>query len=280
MFTGIQKISVYDPATGIVVQFNNIAPEGEFQDGKFVDENAAGQMLYAGDDAAFEFMTMGEESGLDQIKDWMDNETPVRLVAYGLEQHLLWYEDSFVHIRKGFDPAVGKRNRHTIRIVKKGLSNNITVGTNLLAMVNGWADVNTDNLADNYEIVGAMVPASFTGGVQRLTTAGVQSGLRFRAANLLIFPVAGAKLQLSVRVDTLTNGESLTILAELLNYASVALANESALLSAGVKSFTTPANFYKVRLNLLNGDVSGALNALLAYPYLGVQFGSHRDFTY
>ena len=60
MFTGIQKISVYDPATGTTVQFNNIAPEGEFQDGKFGDEDSQGRMLYAGDDAAFELLKQAQ----------------------------------------------------------------------------------------------------------------------------------------------------------------------------------------------------------------------------
>lgn len=280
MFTGIQKISVYDPATGTVVQFNHISPEGEFQDGKFADESSSGQMLYAGDDAAFEFMTMGEETGLSQIKSWMENETPVRLVALGLEQHVLWYEDSFVHLKKGFDPAVGKRNRHTIRIVKKGISNNIKIGTNLMAMAYGWADANTNNLADNYSIVGSLNATSFTAGVQRLQTIGVETGLVFGPTADLIFPIVGAKLQFSVRVDTLTNGAALTILARLLNFASGTLASESALLSVGLKNFTTPANFYKATLQVLSGSSGGALNALLAYPFLGIQFGTHKVYTY
>lgn len=279
MFTGIQKIAVYDPATGTVVQFNQISPEGEFSDGKFSDETSIGQMLYAGDDASFEFMVM-EETGLSQIKTWMEDETPVRLVSLGLEQHVLWREDSFVILKKGFDPAVGKRNRHTIRIVKKGVSNNIVVGTNLLQMAYGWVDANTNNIADNYEIVGSMTATSFTAGVQRLQTVGAQTGLKFRQTSTLIFPIVGANLQFSARVDTLTNGSTLRILAELQNFASGSLANESALLSVGLKNFTTPASMYKMRLNVLEGDSSGSLNALLAYPYLGVQFGAHRDLTY
>ena len=281
MFTGIQKVSVYDPATGTVVQFDNIAPETEFSNEKFGDENAAGRLLYAGDNDSFEFMTMGEESGLAQIKTWMEDETPVRLVAYGLEQHLLWYEDSFIHLKKGFDPVVGKRNRHSIKIVKKGISNNILIGTNLLAMVFGWADVADNGLADNYELVGDLVGDDFTvGKVQELSTVILETGLKFRPNADLVFPVVGANLQHSVRVDALVNGAALTIRAELMNFAGGSLVNETALLSVGLKNFTTPANTYKIWLNPLYGDGSAALTADIAHPYLGVQKGAHVDIEY
>lgn len=280
MFTGIQKISVYDPATGTTVQLNNVAPEGEFSDGKFADESSSGQMLYAGDDASFEFMTLGEESGLSQIETWMENETEVRLVALGLDQHILWYENSFVHLAKGFDAAVGKRNRHTIRISKKGISNNIFVGNNLLAMYYDWLDSQPDNIADGYEVVGSMTASTFSSFVQRLTTTGAQTGLKFRPTADLIFPIVGANLQLSVRVDTLTNGAALEILAELKNFAGGSLADESDLLSTGFVEFTTPASMYGVRVNPLDGDSSDSLLADIAYPFLGVQYGEHKDFSY
>ncbi len=279
MKTGIQKVSVYDPATGTVVQINNVNPEANFEDALFEVEDGKGRILFGGRDPSFEFMSL-DLAGFSQLETWMEDETPVRLVTLGVEQHILWYESSLMTVRKNYGAQVGDRNGFTVKIQSSGGTPNILMGTNLLKMYFDWVDdVAPSNQADNYDTVGSISADAFTAFVQTLTTIGVQT-VAFQTDEYLIYPIANAKMQLSVRVDTLTNGTALVVLAEIENYASGFLADESALLSVGFKEFETPSNTYKMRLNILSGETDDNLDADLAYPFLGVQYGKHKDINY
>ena len=279
MKAGIQKVSVYDPATGDVVQINNVNPDAEFADGVFEVEDGKGRILFGGKDPVFEFMSF-DLAGFAQLETWMEDETPVRLVTLGIEQHILWYESSLITVRKNYGAQVAGRNGYTVKIQSKGGTPNILMGTNILNMVNGWLDFDTDNEADNYEVSGSISADDFSANVQTLVTSGSQTGVAFRTDTFIIYPIANAKMQISSRVDTLTNGSVLIIEAEIQNFASGSLADESALLSVNFKLFTTPASTYKIRCNVLKGNTDGSLNALLAHPFLGVQYGVHKDLLF
>lgn len=280
MKTGIQKVSVYDPATGIVVQMNNINPDANFEDANFEVENGIGQLLFSGKDPTLEFMSY-DLAGFTQLETWMEDETPVQLVTLGVEQHILWYESSKITVKKEYGSQVSGRNGFRVKIQSRGGTPNILMGTNLLQMFFGWQDaVAPNNQADNYDIVGSMTASSFNNGVQTLNTSGAQTGLKFRSNAFIIYPIANAKMQISTRVDILTNGAALLILAEIQTYSIGSLADESALLSIGLKEFITPASTYKIRANILQGDSSGSLTADIAYPFLGIQYGVHKDIVF
>lgn len=280
MKTGMRKAAIYDPATGTVVQINNLSPDGEFQKGSFEAENSAGGKLYGGPDSNIEIMSF-EMGGFAQLQTWMNDETLLNLVVFGIEEHILWYEPTPIVVKKNYGMAVGSRNGFTITMESAAGENNILQGSNLLQTFFDWKDaVAPTNQADNYDIVGSMTASLFSSFVQTLITSGAQTNIRFLTNASLIFPIANAKMQLSVRVDTLVNGASLVILVDPLNYASATLGTQSALLSVGFIEFTTPANTYKLECNILRGDSDGSLDCDLAYPYLGVQLGAHKVILY
>lgn len=278
MKTGIQKVSIYDPATGTVVQCNNVSTDAEFNKSGFETENSKGQMLYSGDESSFEF-TSFDENIFTQLEAWMKAETDLNMVVLGVDENILWYEPSKITVNKIYLPAVGNRNGYRIKISKKGGLHNIYTGANMLYLLNGWADADINGIADNYTKAGVST-TTFVAPYQQITASAGATGLLFTAPDF-IFPIAGAKLQLSTNI-ILFSGESsgLNITAVLKSFAGATLQSESIIITTGLIEFVTPANFYKATINLLNGIAVDPLTYRFQYPYLGIPRGAHIDLLY
>jgi len=278
--SGIKKVAIYDPATGTVVQINNLSPDGSIEMPSYNSENAAGNLLYAGNEWNFEFVS-NELAGFSQLETWMKNETPVRLVVLGIEEHILWYESSEIYVKKQYGSVVGNRNSYLVGIRFAGYTDNIKTGMNLLHIINGWVDANTDEVADNYTLIGGNFdtkdfdPVTF---VQNLGTSSAQIGAEFKSGEI-IFPIAGAELQLSFNKVSLANEGSVKLAVDQYLYGGFDSTNNVGI-STALLNFTTIDSFYKLVALLIDGSTSNGFDVEMKYPYLGVRLGEHKDITY
>jgi len=277
--TGIKKVSIFDPVTGTVVQINNLAPEGEIAMPAFNHENAAGQMLYAGNEFNFEFVSY-ELGAFAQLETWMKNETQVELVALGIEENILWYEPAEIKVKKQYGAAVGGRNGYVVSIRFAGTTDLIKTGMNLLHILNGWVDVDVNEVADNYTAQGAALDTKDfddATGVQNLgSTAG---GVVSFYAPMLIFPIAGADLQLSFDKISLTTPGALTLEIDQYLFGGFDSVDNTPLTNA-ILEFTTVTDFYKMLAKVFDGTASAGFDIECKYPYLGVPLGEHKNILY
>ena len=152
MKTGIKKIAFYDPLTGTTVQLNTISTESVITIREpYSVEDGSGNMIYAGEQSQVE-ATAFDADGYAQLKTWMENETELNMVAYGVEAHILWYENAPITVKQNIGSAVGNRNSFTVTIAAKGGVQDIHFGSNLLFFAKGWADSDSDGTADGYTI--------------------------------------------------------------------------------------------------------------------------------
>ncbi|KKP28293.1 MAG: hypothetical protein UR18_C0006G0005 [Candidatus Nomurabacteria bacterium GW2011_GWE2_31_40] len=266
--TGQKKISIYDPATGTVVQLNNISEEGEFEKkGAFI-KTSAGSRMYSGDESKAEFLSL-DWTGYDQLVTWMKERTPVRFVTYGLDEHILWYEDTLitVDLKTVFSPY--KRSGFKIYFEKAGGVHEIYKGANLLYKAKGWKDVDTSNKADNYIIntSGGSFTFLFQNGMQKISCV-TDGNLTFAAT--LVYPISGITLNLFQRfgVDNNIIQDQYTYIKD---FGGSPLTNVHGPRS-NVLSATSPANVYTFELYLINANysmVSGNIIQIYS-PYLGL----------
>lgn len=256
--TGQKKISIYDPATGTVVQLNNISEEGEFEKkGSFIRTSAGGRM-YSGDESKAEFLSL-EWTGYDQLVSWMKNRTPVRFVTYGLDEHILWYEDTLltVDLKTVFSPY--KRSGFKIYFEKAGGVHSIYKGSNILYALFGWQDSNSDGLAD-----GLFSPATntFTNEIQRFTIPITAIDIRFS----LVYPIVGAELTFGANLISLDNN-SIHQRVFIGSFANSSLYN-IAFSHGAIQTFTTPAACYNINLYFVSDSVLSQTILEIKYPIL------------
>lgn len=279
MKTGVKKISIYDPATGTVVQLNQILAEGNIQLSRLENELGSGNMAYAGDESVYEFTAIGDgiDAAFTQLETWMKADTAVRMATYGVEACILWYEDSKVSVTKTVFHQVGQRNGIKVKISAKGGEHSIFTGKNILYAYLKWIDDNEDEIADGYAESQTDV-TSFDNSVQTIVALGSSSPV-FKAASDLIYPIAGAKLELGVNLvgsEGLTAGIDISAVCR--NFAGNALQTSADDLVDGFVQFTTPSATYKISLNIITGTVGDdPLTVDLKYPYLGVQLGGYQQ---
>lgn len=267
--SGLKKISVYDPATGTVVQLNKVSSEGDFKHEPLSEEGSKGNLVFSGYDSLFEFMAF-DDTGYDQLESWMKNETEVNLVTHGMQEHLLWYEPSLITVKKDFGFKVGNRNGFTVKISKTGGIQNICTGQNLIYSLFGWADSDNNNIADGYAIHNEFnLFYTFINGAQNL---GYKNAL---PANYnigpVVYPISGIDLEFFL-------GEVLTNIpgpqsVEICNYDF----NEGTIV--GVKGdvtthikFRTPGNIYKFYIFMPGWDFIWGNGQSMNFkiPYLGL----------
>jgi len=100
MISGIQKLSIYDPATGTTVQLNHISTGSTFKiKDVLTEEDGKGGTVYAGDDSEAKIVSF-DTAGFSQLETWMNNGTPINFVAYGLEDNILWYENTTMDVNE------------------------------------------------------------------------------------------------------------------------------------------------------------------------------------
>lgn len=130
---GLSKISIYDPATQTVAQFNQVKGEGQLVVNPIdADPDSQGGIPYAGDLSELEAMVYDLGAAEDQVKSWMEDNTPVSAVGYGLQVNFYWFEQSRVRILKPNYFGSGQRRRATISMRKEGGIHTIDSVVNLL----------------------------------------------------------------------------------------------------------------------------------------------------
>jgi hypothetical protein len=263
--SGLKIVSVYDPATGTVVQLNKIAPDGEFKKEALYSETTKDGLLYAGDDSSFEFLAF-DDTGFDQLETWMKTLTPVRLVTYGVEDNILWYEDATITVKRSFGFKVGQRNGFTVKISKSGGEHAIYIGANIFAAYPGWKDTNLDNVVDGYSNSGSAARTPYFGdGKQRflLTTTG---SLYF--SKNLIYPIAGAELSYFINKGSNdTGGYRYQITFE--SFANAVL-SDNYFTDNIVQNIKTSVNSWKITCYFATVENLASGNCVDQYiPYLG-----------
>lgn len=270
MISGIQKISVYNPANGVVVQLNKISG-GDFTIKEPLEsKNVDGQLIYDGHKSFVEFASY-DDTGFDQLESWMIAKTPVRLVAAGVEQNLLWYESSPITVRKNYLSKAGSRNFFTVRIAKEKGTHSIHLFANLLRSGGKWEDANTDGLADLFTKI-APISHQFSATVQTLYGTNGNNG-SVRA--LFEFPISG--LPIYGRVNkTLHIGNDITIFMAHLNFAGSIITSASGENIA----LTTPALTYKINyfIDINVTDPSNEFNFRL--PYVGLKRSTYSNINF
>ncbi len=191
--SGINKIAVYEPVSKTVVQLNKIASDGNFDAPVQTVEDSTGAGRYAGIDASFD-CNVYDATGYDQLKIWMQQQTPLRLVASGVDENVLWYQDSVIVVKRVYLPQVGKLNGFNIKIAYKGGTSGIKAISNLILGNSLWNDANLDGKVDSLSFPAGLYNSSFSNDEQILTSGGAENKV---ITALVEFPIAGANIESS-----------------------------------------------------------------------------------
>jgi len=270
--SGLRKVSVYDPVTGTTVQMNKVGPDGTFEKVPQGQENGKGSMVYAGDESVIEFPSF-DDAGFSQLETWMKDKTPVRLVTNGVEEHVLWYEDSLVSVKKNIGFKTGGRNSFMVKLTKKGGEHSIYAGANLLFAINGWIDSNSDGKADGYAFQDS--PAcTFTNNQQRME---FNSGNLFCQSSL-VYPLSGAKLTLGTNI--IDSSQGVAIKLQYNDFSAVLISADYGD-SPAVKTVTSPSGTYSIQVHVAR-IMSPITNdyVLFGNPMLTAYRTTYKDIKY
>ena len=156
----------------------------------------------------------------------------------------------------------------------------LITGMNLLYMLNGWVDANTDEVADGYTAEGvAFDTKDFDDAtlVQNLGSSG--GGVVSFFAPEIVFPIAGADLQLSYDKVSLTTPGALTLEVDQHIYSGFDSTDNTALTDA-ILTFTTVTDFWKMIAKIIDGTATAGFDIEMKHPYLGVPLGEHKNILY
>jgi len=263
-FGGIQKISVYSPSTGVVIQFNQIANDGDFKNEPYSIEKANGAKNYSGDNCTFKFSTYDLE-GFEQLEAWMRANTELNLVAYGIDTHIMWRANTLLTVERVIKFKIGDLEGITITFKKEGGKLPIYSGVNILKAEFGWADLNNNGKVDNYDLQPSNLSTTFANGVQScVATAGVMFG---NLSKLFIFPIAGAKLRIRIpAVSPLQTNVEVRCYDFSGNQLSISYGAHNQNID-----FVTPAGTYKIYFDFNFEFMTVGETLTITQPYLGVQ---------
>lgn len=277
--TGQKKISIFDPLTGTVVQLNNIAEDGEFTDNPSFIRDSNGGRMFSGDDHKAEFMSL-DQTGYDQLETWMRNRTLVQFVTYGLDEHILWYEDTYITVKRNSPFSPYKRSGFTVMFERSGGVHSIYKGSNILYAIFGFKDADGNSKVDNYIINPTSGwNAVFNNGQQQCNST-TASSIGIDPNALIAYPISGVELVNAHILDYNNTGLNFSNRTRLYNF------NMSILLDSGGTAgngyfFTTPANIYKLELNssyINSGFIGKSIH--FKVPYLGAPRSSYNNINY
>ena len=288
MISGIKRAAIYDPATGTTVQFNKVSPEGEFKICEPIEvESGKGGTVYVGDDSSVTLKTY-DVANYSQLQTWMDNETPVRMVIEGVEEHILWYESVPLTVKKNYEGGVGKLNSLSITLSKKGGTHNIYALKNLLlgALGAAWAtDDDNDGKVDNvtfatasgtsptYSIVSGNYP------YQKIESNGnaiITGKIEFE------FPIEGASLiAMVIYYYNMNTFNSHTITVKDFSFNPL-ITDTDINYPPNILNVINPANAYKISYEFINLTMSSTINdkTEVAVPYTGTDANDYSNINY
>jgi hypothetical protein len=273
--TGIQKVSFYDPATGTVVQFNEVLPEGEIMIRQpYNVPNSKGTMRFAGHQSKVVINVKSDATAATQLQTWMQAETPIRMATLGVEQHILWEESVPIIVlqKTSAEPGNLAVLEITMQVNGGDHSSSIMMGKNLLFIKLGWSDANSNEQPDGWTITenSGSYTHDFSSGDDHKIICDGDGTIDLKYTNL-IYPIAGAALNMFVNLGG-NNTESANITSVQRSYAGATL-QTSAGNNGSVLSFTTPSNMYRLDIYLLPDDHAMTIGDIseISFPFLGIQ---------
>lgn len=155
--SGVKNISIWCTyaVNGIpantVLQFNSISQDSKYEWKPLSEDTASGGVLYAGEEYSLDFTALDPDllttftlnsktvSKLSTLQTWQQNGAQLRAVVYGLEDNILWYEDSYFTFARTYNIKTGTRDGVHITLSEKGIGLNIASGMNLFDVVQKWS---------------------------------------------------------------------------------------------------------------------------------------------
>ena len=269
MVTGIKKVTFYNPTTGDAVQINNVSPESAMKIKEpFSTEAADGSLVYAGEESALEIKAFEELPA--QLETWMEEETELNAVVYGIDAHVLWYENAPITVVKNIGSAPGERNGFTVKMERKGGEHDIQAGNNLLYLARGWKDDDADAVADGYTLDFNVAPAAtaFADNIQKITGAAEAVSL----FTSLVFPIAGAVLRLFNNISYPAWQENGALKIIQTAYDGTVLATDTLSDVKDVLEITTASGVYKLEAHIISdADIASGEEIRFEDPYLGTR---------
>jgi len=236
--SGTKKVSVFDPATGVVVQLNQISEETEITKDVMTVGLTGGNQQYSADDASAHIVAYDNE-GFDQLKQWMLDGTKVQFVTYGIQEHWLWYESRTIKVKKQHESKVGSRNKIVIDIKAQGPKLEIGSGENLLTLLLGWHDKDSNGKVDGFFVDDRLSP-SFSIGLQMLQNKGAQIGI-WGISKALVYPISNVTMFSKVELQ-FSNVDGLNVSIQQIDRSNNIIGFAGGSLS--VQPYTTIVNSY------------------------------------
>lgn len=276
MFTGVQKIAVYDPATGLTVQLNKIAPDADIKIKSPIEiKDVSSNLYYDGDESFIEFASFDIEY-FYQLESWMTAHTPIRLIAWGVDYNLFWEESVNLTVRKTYGSQPGNRNMMIVRLSKERGTHSIYAVSNILRKLGRFVDGNADEKADNL-VFSATGTYNFVDASLYQEITGVAPG-SYATTNRMVFPFPGVTLFAKMnKVSIGGPAQSWTFTLSAWDSANNFLSSSTVTDSDDVLSLALPALTYSVRLQI---DVATGAIVKFYLPYLGRQRSSYLNIIY
>jgi len=278
MISGLRKISIYNPSTGVVVQLNHVAPDGDVKIRSplhIMDPD--GEYVYDGDESYFEFGFYDRSNAYDQLKTWMDAGTGIRIVGTGIEQNLLWRESVPILIEKKMNMGVGNRNFIICRVAKKRGTHDIKLLSNLVRTGGKWVDADVDEEVDclTFSGTGSRTFFETADPTYQYMTGGASGDTA--TTGLIVFPVSGVALYAKMNQKVQSPSQVWTLYLQIYNYSSLLLTQATASSVDSLLSINLPATTYHVRITI---SVSLGNNVKFHLPYLGVKRNDYSNINY
>lgn len=276
MFTGIQKVAIYNPSDGTTVQLNKIAPDADVKIKSPIEiQDVSTNLYYDGDESFIEFASFDVEL-FYQLEAWMLAHTPVRLVAAGMEHNLLWEESVTLTVRKTYGFQPGNRNTMIVKLSKERGSHSIYAVSNLVRRLGRFIDANTNEKADNISFIDDGGTYAFDDSIfnQQYTGAGGQGMV---AAAVIDFPISGITIYAKMNQKVQSPSQAWTFKLEALNFASSVITSVTVSNADDVLSLLLPAATFRVRIKI---EVTGSNNVRFYIPYVGMQRGTYLNINY
>ncbi|MEP2447583.1 MAG: hypothetical protein ABJI69_10165 [Balneola sp.] len=272
---GAQACSYFDddptsPTYGVVVQFNRISENSTFYIKGVGEKDFRGNMIYAGDESRLEIEAFDYVGKVTQLREWQKNKTPLKFVLFGVQENILWYEETTIQIDEPKSFATKKRNVVKVRMEADGGEHKIWKGINLIhgslilkGFNNGWGDSDSNNQPDGFFMLNSQNP-DFTDGILTFEHDGTASQDAQVITNIVL-PIAGIKITMSIELlDAFSNDNEIKI--KCFDIDDTTLSQVQADITPGTRALShkTPTSLWLIEVTIirsgeeLQGD-SGAI---------------------
>jgi hypothetical protein len=200
---GLDVLSVYDIATGDVVQLNALGDDTELVVRGLLDgdgvKSPEGTPYYGGDLSRVAVTFLGADE-YEILRAWQKAGRMLRLAGAGPAGALLWNEDTLISVApETVKGASGGARGYRLTAERRGHgSHNIWLDEDLLAHLGPFVQ-ELGNLGGAWEALScAQTEGSPGDGSINVEDVGATVGATLRLANRIVFPVSGVRLTGSV----------------------------------------------------------------------------------